>query len=373
VLLLLTQGSHIVKADGGKYSPNIDIEAKKEFTKTIKEEFDISANGKVGIANKYGEVNINTWDRNQVKVEVTITVNARNESRAQEVFDLIDIDFSNGRDYVNAETSIGSNKGWNWWGSSNKHDYTIDYEVYMPNTNNLKLSNKYGNSYIADIGGEAHITIKYGNVRMEKIENVLNLHLGYGNGTIIECEDVNVGVSYGKVRLKEANDVDVESKYSKVFIDKGQNIKTLTKYDTYEIGHIKNFRNQGKYDDIEILAAETVRASSKYSDFKVDELVHSADFDLQYGSAAIESLHKDFSEVQMIGRYTEYKVRVEGGANYKLDAVTKYAGLRYPDGMNVVYEKEKGSSHEVEGYMGEKGAGRVIKARLDYGGIKVRE
>ena len=166
----------------------------------------------------------------------------------------------------------------------------------------------------------------------------------------------------------------MESKYSKIYVDHAGDIKSISKYDTYELGEIKDFKNEGKYDHIEIISAESIRASAKYSDFKIEKIMHHADFDLAYGTVVIESLAKNFTEVQLLGRYTQFKIHVEDGANYKLDAVTKYAGVGYPDKMDVVYEKEKGSSVEVEGYMGkDKNTGQVIKARLDYGGIKVRE
>ena len=45
-----------------------------EFTKTIKREFDISANGTTYLSNKYGKIEVKTWDKNRVKIAVTIVV-----------------------------------------------------------------------------------------------------------------------------------------------------------------------------------------------------------------------------------------------------------------------------------------------------------
>jgi len=374
VLLICTVANLNTKANEG---PTFELiqKGKKEYSKTIQKEFNIASDGEVRIENRHGEVNINTWEKNQVKIEVTITVNERSESDAQETFERINVDFSNGNRYVEAKTSIESKSSrWSWWSSSDNNDYTIDYDVYMPQTNNLHLANKYGNAHVASLDGEASMEIKYGNIRMEEVTGELNLSLGYGNGTINKCRHADVNVSYGSIRIKDAGDLIVESKYSKMYLDQAGDIKSVSKYDTYEIGVIRDFRNQGKYDHVEIQSAKTIRASAKYSDFKIDEITHSADFDLAYGHVIVESLARNFSEVQILGRYTDFKIDVEDGANYKLDAVTKYAGIRYPEKMDVVYEKEKGSSKEVEGYMGgDKNTGQVIKARLDYGGIKVRE
>ncbi|MEM8908678.1 MAG: hypothetical protein AAGD05_12585, partial [Bacteroidota bacterium] len=377
VLLIFSLGTfHAIAKEALTAAPSIattQTAIKKEFTRTIKKEFDIAADGKVSIINKHGQVNINTWESNQVKIDVVITVHARNQEAANAVFERLNVDFSNGGSYVRAETEIGSkSKGWNWWGSSNSDDYSIDYEVYMPKTNSLELHNKYGNSHIASLAGEVDASIKYGNVRMEEVGGNLKLVLGYGNGTIIKSKDNDVDLKYGKIRIKQANDVVIASKHSKIFIDEAKDIKSISKYDTYEVGQVDHFKNQGKYDNIEIASVGSVRALSKYTDYDIDQIMGSADFDLEYGSATL-NMSDDFSEVQILGRYTEYRIQVPNGTEYKLDAATRYAGVRYPQQMNIVYEKEKGKAHEVEGYIGDEQTGRIIKARLDYGGLKVRD
>ena len=68
VLLIFSLGSGNTFASTTLPSAVTQTAIKKEFTKTIKKEFDIDADGKVSIVNKYGEVNINTWDQNKVKI-----------------------------------------------------------------------------------------------------------------------------------------------------------------------------------------------------------------------------------------------------------------------------------------------------------------
>ena len=78
----------------------------KEFKKNIKKEYAISPNGTVALSNKYGIINVQTWSKNQVKIEVTITVNARNQGDADFVFEKININCSKSGDYIKAKTEI---------------------------------------------------------------------------------------------------------------------------------------------------------------------------------------------------------------------------------------------------------------------------
>ena len=349
------------------------ITKRKDFTKTIKEEFQISAKGEVAIHNKYGEVNVKVWDQNKVKIVVNITVNARNENDAQAVFDRIDIDFSNGSSFVKAATTIGAQKkSWSWWGGSDKHDYTIDYEVHMPRTGELDVHNKYGNTFVEEIDNKVSLEVKYGNFRLDAARE-LDVYLGYGNGTVIKSGDTRAVISYSKFRLKEAQDLDVESKYSKIYLDNGDDVISESKYDTYSLGKIGDFTNNGKYDNIEIVSVRNLNTFSKYSNLIIEKINNSAIFDLHHGGVRIDKLEKGFSEVRINSKYTDFKIFVAQGASYSVDIETTHAGIYYPDDMNVTYEMSKSSDHALEGYVGSKGQGGKIKARLNYGGIKVKK
>jgi len=348
------------------------ITKRKDFTKTIKEEFQISAAGEVAVHNKYGEVNVKVWDQNKVKIVVHITVNARNENDAQAVFDRIDIDFSNGSSFVKAETSIESQKkSWSWWGGSDKHDYTIDYEVHMPRTGELEVHNKYGNTFVEEIDNKVSLEVKYGNFRLDAARE-LDVYLGYGNGTVVKSGDTRAVISYSKFRLKEAQDLDVESKYSKIYLDKGNDVNSESKYDTYSLGTIGDFTNNGKYDNIEIASVRNLNTFSKYSNFVIENVKNSAIFELQHGGVRIDRLEKGFSKVRINSKYTDFKIFIAQGASYEVDIETTYASIYYPDALNVTYEMSKSSNHTLEGYMGNKGSGGKIKARLSYGAIKIK-
>lgn len=351
-----------------------DIE-RREFTKVIKKEFDITKNGTTALYNKYGKIDVKTWDKNRVKIDVTIVVNASSEASAQKVFDRIDIKFFNNEGYVKAETVIETTKGgwWGDWDGEPRSDYSINYEIYMPATNNLELNNKYGDSYVAPISGVANIDVKYGNFKAQGVSNNAKVVLAYGNGNLVKAQNLNSDVSYGNLTCGEVRDVEMTSKYSKLKIEKASNIRSNTKYDTYEIGTVRELRNDGKYDNFRIGTAENVIVLSKYSQVSVNKLNNLLDLNMEYGGSVIGSLSKDFTNVNLIGRYTDFKISIEAGANFSIDASSNYAGIAYPAALNVSYEKEKGTSHEVKGHLGKEDNRSTIVARLNYGGLKVKQ
>ena len=90
------------------------------------------------------------------------------------------------------------------------------------------------------------------------------------------------------------------------------------------------------------------------------------------GNIYVGEMSKSFSSVDLLGDYTDISIGLPKGTPYVLDASANYAGIGYPKMMTVTYEKEQMTSHEVKGYAGSNN-GSLIKARLRYGALKIRE
>ncbi|MCB9081291.1 MAG: hypothetical protein H6555_06230 [Lewinellaceae bacterium] len=344
---------------------------RQEFTKTIRKEFPITATGTTELINKYGKIDVKTWSSNKVKITVNIVVNASSESNAQRDFDRINVQFSNQSDYVRAETVIEPQKSrWPWTVSSDvKNDYSINYEVYLPASNQLKVDHRYGDLYVAAMTGKASLDVKYVNFKLEGIGPNSSLLFGYGNGTIAKAEDLTTEVSYSNLTIDQATNLTLNTKYTQVMVNKATDVTCTSRYDNYKLGAIRDFKNAGMYDNFTISSVRTCEVSGKYSQVQANNVTGRATLDLVYGSANIR-LDKGFSEATINGRYTDVKVRVAPGVPYALEAMASYAGINYPKSLSVTHNISKSTSQEVRGYSGDKSA-PMIRAQLSYGGMKL--
>ncbi len=339
---------------------------KQEYTKTIKKEFDINASGTTSIQNEYGKVDILTWDRNRVKIAVTIVVKAGNEGAAQRVFDRINIDFSNALDYVQAVTEIQPQKG--WYGNGDKSDYSINYEVYLPKSNRLEVDHRYGDLYVAKLNGDIELQVRYVNFKLEGTSEDVNLEFGYGNGSIGAVRNLDLEVSHAQLAVGSVNKLESESKYTKTTLGTVGILRLESRYDTYDIGEVEELYNSGKYDSFKIGKAKKIGMDSKYTQLAVDFLQESLELEFQNGSFK-GKLDKGFKEVTLVGRYTDFKLEIPESANFELDAETSYAGIQYPRDLRVDFENERSTSHELRGKRGSNGG--TIYARLSYGALKI--
>ena len=337
---------------------------KKEFYKNFNKTFSLSAATTVVLSNKYGKVDVKTWDQNQAQVNVKITVRANSETEANHTFERINIDFTQSAEIVRAETNFGETK---WWEHiSNGGDYSIDYEVFMPASNKLNLANRYGASNIGCLNSEVTIEQKYGNFKMD-CAAATNINLGYGNGQIGHCNALSGSVGYGKLNLTEAKQVQLKTKYSHFVIGKTTDMELHSSYDDYNIASVGKLNINARYGDFDIARVNEVAIESSYTDFKIKKIENAADLQTSYGGVKIGSIDKGFSHIFVNGGYTDYTISVDPGVDYQLDFNANYSGVSKPMSLKSNIDKEHGASKEVIGYVGSPNAKGVIRARLKYG------
>lgn len=367
VLLLLFLGQTFVASAGGPV---------QEFSRNINREFSTAADGTTALYNKYGSVNVKTWQNNSVRINITIVVNAKGQREADETFKNINVNFTNAWGYVKAETMIaeGMNAGGgNWWPMKTcGDDFKINYEVWMPASNQLDLKNKYGNSWVAALKGKLIAEIKYGDLRTESISNDADLNLGYGNAWIASVNNLYGQVSYSKLNVAEARDIQIDTKYSETRVDKANNLRITSKYDDFKLGTVEELRLQTKYANLRSANIRSAYITAQYSDMGFASVREGIDADMTYGKLGIDALSRNFSTVNVVGKYTGVTLAVERGTAYRFDAEVNYADAHIPTAATIKNRSDSGNRETVQGYFGSESAKGMVRARLTYGDFVIK-
>lgn len=313
----------------------------EEFSKNLHKEYNADANTLLMIQNRFGDVDINNWDKNQVTIDVTITVDHRNEEKAKELIDYINVKFSQSGNTIEAITEIDDKfSKWNSFSfGDDRKEFSIDYKVNIPKGIKLDLENKYGDVFINEIAGHAKISVKYGNLKVNKIsrENVKPLsevYLAYSKGTIEECKWLNLTLKYSKLEIEKCKALIAITKYSKLYVDRGSSIVCESKYDEYRIGKVTNFVT-----------------TSAYTDFDINEVYKKMEFDNRYGNINIDYVPADFEKIDIENEYGNIDIGIDPNASYYLKGYAKYADIDYPSQGKVSRIKES-TSLQVEGIVG---------------------
>ena len=97
--LMLVQVSLFAQKDSDNENNN-DNKKKYEFVKkkAVNKTYNVSSSDKLDIQNSFGSVEVRTWNRNEIKVDVDIEVSANTDALAQKMLERISVtDDKNGK------------------------------------------------------------------------------------------------------------------------------------------------------------------------------------------------------------------------------------------------------------------------------------
>lgn len=172
------------------------VEKKKTYTKS----YTVSSSDKISFDNQFGELQINTWDKNEVNTTVTITAEASTDEKAQAILDHISIEDGKSGDGVFFKTKFLKNKD-PQWSKGEKQGFHIDYVVYVPARNPLVAKNHFGPMSIGDYSGEVSLESKFGSLTAGKLANVKKVQIEFGKGTIGGISNGNLVVKFSKASI----------------------------------------------------------------------------------------------------------------------------------------------------------------------------
>jgi hypothetical protein len=193
------------------FAADPEVEKKKTFSKS----YNVSGNDKVSFDNRFGELKINTWDKSEVKVDVTITAKANSEERAQEILDRIKIEDNDNNSGVSIKTIIqNDNRKWeNNDKEKNKEDkekyknegFTINYVVYVPSRNPLYAHNEFGPMSIDDHNGEVVLESKFGSLTAGRLDDVKRVNVEFGSASVESINGGELVVKFSRAIIGKLN------------------------------------------------------------------------------------------------------------------------------------------------------------------------
>ncbi|HUX97134.1 MAG TPA: hypothetical protein VMV47_15475 [Bacteroidales bacterium] len=333
----------------------------EEVSKEFHKEYTPGPNTTLEINNRYGDVAITSWDKNQIVIDVKVTVELPNREKAEKLLEYIDVQFTEDGDLIKATTVIDDKFSFTGWGGESRK-FSIDYDVKMPKNIALRLANRYGNTKINEMTGPVSLDIKYGNLTAgrlvrgnEKPWNSLNL--AYGKGSIEEIGWMTVNIRYtGRLEINKSTAILLDSKYSKLSLGETSSVVGESKYDNIKIDKIKNL-------DLD----------NGYSDVSIGTLATKLRYEGSYGSFSIENIPADFESIDLEARYMGVKLGIAENASYELDGHVRYGGLRYnEDNFKFNRRIVENNSTEVSGVVGKNDSPKSkVKIEASYGTVKL--
>lgn len=207
---------------------------------------------------------------------------------------------------------------------------TINYTVWLPATNSLKVENKFGDIYIGDYDGDAEINLSNGNLKSHNFTGQLDLSLSFADATINTINSGNLDCNFSEVYIKKAKTLQIKSKST-----------------TFEILEVKELDADSRRDKFRIRLADMIEAHGSFSNFRINELTDRLDLRVDYGDLDIDKTAVDFSSIFIESKSTDINLYFDKESEFdfeithtktELNLISKEIEIEKEESLN---EKEK--------------------------------
>ena len=339
---------------------NNDKDGKKhEKSKSISKSFDVNSDATLSISNKYGDINVTSWNQNKIEIDVKITVKGNDLDDVEDRLERIKVDFNSTSSLVEAKTILGSKSSWNIWKKSKNISYKINYTVKIPVTNNANLNNDYGGITLDELQGEANINCDYGKITIGDLKgNNSNINLDYCNSSTIDSmKDGDVNIDYSRLTIDKATDVDLNTDYSSIKIKELEDLSFNSDYGSIEVDEVANVSGNGDYAGLKF---GTVKKNLRIS--------------TDYGSVRIKDLAKGFESVYIDSEHAGIKIGTSSDNNFNFVVDLQYGGFKR-NNSNIEMFKSivKNTKKYYEGVYGKGKSNSKLTIKSEYGSFSLYE
>ncbi len=276
-------------------------------------------NSTLTVINKFGAVVTETWDKNNIVVDVTVKIEHPSAEKARKLLSMITVKFTEEAGNLTAETVFSNDFSSNSWRGSNNH-FSINYNIKMPAYVNLNISNKYGNTVVDEVSGHTVLNVKYGDLTVNKLSR--------GNVKPINT----LVIAYGKGSAYDLGWAEINTRYVGMFnIDKAQALLIDSKYSKISVGEVSSLVADSKYDGYNVTAASNIVVMGGYTDFRFGKVTRKLEVETKYGNLLVDNIPAGFEEVTIKAGYCSMRLGINPEACYKLDASVSYGNIKMDD------------------------------------------
>jgi hypothetical protein len=246
--------------------------------KTIEKSSAFSQTGRVSVNNKHGNIEVVSWNKDSIRVQVKITGESKSLAKLNEAMAKtsaqISLKFSNAEIntlLLESAISKGITDIKELAGSSNV--IKINYTIYLPKGAKVRIANKYGDVLFNDHNGDIEIDISHGNLRANSLPNLTKLYSNFGNVYLVSSGSFRARLHFSELDIETAEHLTLDSKGS-----------------SFELGHIDEITITSTNDNINIDEVNHLNFIGNLSKVKIATLGISSSINMKYGKFRIRKI-----------------------------------------------------------------------------------
>lgn len=259
------------------------ITAQVKVSKQVTETYSMTNAGELHLENKYGNINLFGWDKDEVSVVIDIVVNHKKGDNAQDLLNRIRPVLKDGDDYVSIKYEIAEKSSGfftNLFDKANPFDFDrsnvqIDYTIYLPAQAEIDATNKFGDLLIEDWTGKLKANVEHGDIWVNEDLAKADIEIAYGKLRTKSINYGSIGLKNGALDMETVKNLRLNSSGSDINIDNVTSLEIYSNKDEIEIETIGTIYGDLKYTNIILSRLDKdIDLTMKITDFRVSQILN---------------------------------------------------------------------------------------------------
>jgi len=305
------------------------LTAQERVSKKVEKTYAMTNSGELHLENKYGNINLFGWEKDEVSVVIDIKVNHRKRENAQDLLKRISPVIRESDNYVAISYEIAEKSSGffaNLFEKANPFDFNrgniqIDYTVYMPAKAELEVKNTFGDVIIEDWTGKLKGDVEHGDLWINENLNRVDIEIKYG-----KLRAKNIG--YGTIDLRNA-DLDMEN---------AKNLKVTSSGTDIQIEKISSLELYSNKDEITVEEVGTIYGNLKFSTLKLRRLKTAVDMMMRVAEFRVAEILDPKVDIAIDQESSEISLNITNFA-HRFEATLEEGLVRLPKSFENVDSK----------------------------------
>jgi len=258
------------------------VTAQVDVSKKLEKTYKMTDAGELHLENKYGNINLYGWDKDETSVVISIKVNHRKKDNAEDLLKRISPVIRESDNYVSIGYEIAEKSSsffGNLFDKANPFDFNrsniqIDYTVYMPAKAELEVTNTFGDVIIEDWKGKFKGKIEHGDLWLNEDLNRADVDIKYGK---LRAKSINYGnlvLKNGDLDMQDSKSLRINSSGTELSMNSVTALEFYSNKDEVSISEVGTIYGTLKFTTLELNRLKTsVDMTMRVADFRVSEIL----------------------------------------------------------------------------------------------------
>jgi len=274
--------------------------------------FKLKSGTSIQITNKYGNVNVLPWEKDSVRIDVSIVAQSKQASKVVKILSTIDCEMMATANSISARTVFYDNSATFWKDVvsyagqviNTSNNLQINYTVYMPVTNDIKIENKFGNVYMDSHSGNVDIIVSNGDLQARNFNGRVKLKIEFGSANFQDAGEAQLTINYSDLTARKINKLNLNSRSSTIDIEETGSIELVS-----------------SRDKLVVKSCNSLSGDASFSRIRINELEAMCTMNSKYGELRLNNVTRDFRNINITSEYTDIYLGLNPSDSYSLDLV----------------------------------------------------